>query len=206
MGRFIARCALIEQRFGCVVAVVHHMGKDPSRGGRGSNALNGAVDVTWQVEKGEARNTVTITEMKDGPEGQTWSFRLAPIDLDRNILPPSETCSETSTCFVELLSEASHAKQSETVSARPPRGVDGDLLKIIKRAIDEAGETNAGGLDVPPNVRAVSRDMLKKYCATTAWQDPDEKPDAFRAALSRSLRSLRSRDLIGMDAQHIWLT
>ena len=34
MGRFVNRCAAIEQHFGCVVVVVHHVGKDPTRGGR----------------------------------------------------------------------------------------------------------------------------------------------------------------------------
>jgi hypothetical protein len=34
--------------------VVHHMGKDTNRGARGSNALNGAADVTMFVEKSEA--------------------------------------------------------------------------------------------------------------------------------------------------------
>jgi RecA-family ATPase len=54
MGRFVTRCGAIERHFGCVVVVVHHMGKDASKGGRGSNALNGAADVTMTVEKSDA--------------------------------------------------------------------------------------------------------------------------------------------------------
>jgi AAA domain len=82
MGRFIIRCGEIERHYGCVVAVVHHMGKDASRGARGSNALNGAADVTISVEKGEAFSTVRVDEMKDGPEGQEWRFRLLPYPSD----------------------------------------------------------------------------------------------------------------------------
>lgn len=54
MGRFVTRCGELERRFDCLVAVVHHMGKNPAAGGRGSNALNGAADVTLTVEKGDA--------------------------------------------------------------------------------------------------------------------------------------------------------
>jgi len=81
MGRFVARCGSIERHFGCVVVVVHHVGKDPGRGSRGSNALNGASDVTMVVEKADGYSRVRIDEMKDGPEGQEWRFRLEPFQL-----------------------------------------------------------------------------------------------------------------------------
>ena len=81
MGRFVNRCSAIERHFGCLVVVVHHVGKDVSRGGRGSNSLNGAADVTMLVEKTEAYSKVRIDEMKDGREGQEWRFKLVPYDL-----------------------------------------------------------------------------------------------------------------------------
>jgi AAA domain-containing protein len=81
MMRFVARCSAIERHFGCVVVVVHHVGKDPTRGGRGSDSLNGAADVTMLVEKTESFSTVRVEEMKDGPEGQEWRFRLVPYLL-----------------------------------------------------------------------------------------------------------------------------
>ena len=81
MGRFVNRCSAIERHFECVVVVVHHVGKDPSRGSRGSNSLNGAADVTMIVEKNETLSKVRVDEMKDGREGQEWTFRLVPYDL-----------------------------------------------------------------------------------------------------------------------------
>lgn len=205
MGRFVNRCGTIERHFGCVVVVVHHVGKDPSRGGRGSNALNGAADVTMLVEKGEAHSTVTIEEMKDGREGQTWQFRLLSHVLERDFLDTSETTPEVSTCVVEIVSEPSTSKPAETKTKKSPRGVPGDLLKVIRRAIEEAGERNVESLAVPNNVRAVSRDNLKRYCTVMAWQDPVGKPDSFRGMLSRTLSALRASDLIGFDEGWIWL-
>jgi hypothetical protein len=96
MGRFIERCAAIERHFKCLVVVVHHVGKDATRGGRGSNAQNGAADVTMLVEKFETHSKVRIEEFKDGREGQEWTFRLAPYDLSATFsdscAPPSATC------------------------------------------------------------------------------------------------------------------
>ena len=205
MGRFVNRCSLIEKRYGCVVVVVHHVGKDASRGARGSNALNGAADVTLLVEKTEAHSKVRIDEMKDGREGQEWRFRLVPYLLSETSNTLSETSQEVSTCVVELLSEPSEAKVVASKAKRPPAGVAADLLKIVRRAIEEAGSTNVDSLAVPNNVRAVSRANLKKYCLIMAWQDQEDKPDAFRSMLSSNLSKLRSSDQIAFDKEWVWL-
>jgi hypothetical protein len=187
MGRFITRCGEIERHYGCAVVVVHHMGKDASRGARGSNALNGAADVTIAVEKSESYSTVRVDEMKDGPEGQEWRFRLAPYQLDETA---SEATAEPSTCVVELLSQPGAPQRADSKKDRaPPSGLAGDLLLVIRRAVDELGEINGGGAVVPKGVRAVSRDNLKRYCKIMAWQDPEGKPDSFRGMLSRHLRA-----------------
>lgn len=109
MGRFVNRCSMIERHYGCVVIVVHHVGKDASRGGRGSSALNGAADVTMLVEKTETFSKVRITEMKDGREDQEWRFHLVPYVLSATSDTPCATSAqptENSTCVVEILSNA----------------------------------------------------------------------------------------------------
>lgn len=205
MGRFVTRCSAIERHFSCLVVVVHHVGKDPTRGGRGSNALNGAADVTMLVEKTETFSTVRVEEMKDGREGQEWRFRLVPYLLSETSDTPSETSGEVSTCVVELLSEPTTAKPRDTKKAKAPKGVTGDLLKVIRRAVEDAGERNVDSVAVPNNVRAVSRANLKRYCTTMDWQDPEGKADSFRSMLNKTLSALRSADLIGFDRDWVWL-
>jgi AAA domain len=208
MGRFVNRCAAIERHFGCVVIVVHHVGKDPNRGGRGSNALNGAADVTMMVEKTDAFSTVRIDEMKDGREGQEWTFRLVPYDLKAQLFdrvaPLSESCA-FSTCIVEILSEPEKPQLRATFKAKPPIGVAGDLLNIIRRAVDEDGTTSPDSPAVPRNVRAVSRANLRRYCETMAWQDGAE-PRSWSAQLSNNLSKLRAARLIGFDKDWVWFT
>jgi hypothetical protein len=205
MGRFVNRCSAIERHFGCVVVVVHHVGKDPSRGGRGSNSLNGAADVTMLVDKTESFSTVRVEEMKDGREGQEWRFRLVPYLLSETSDTPSETSPEVSTCVVELLSQPSVAKPRETKKPKAPKGVTGDLLKVIRRAVEETGERNVESVAVPNNVRAVSKANLKRYCTTMDWQDAEGKPDSFRVMLNKNLSALRSTDFIGFDRDWVWL-
>jgi hypothetical protein len=205
MGRFVNRCAAIERHFRCLVVVVHHVGKDPTRGGRGSNA-NGAADVTLMVEKSETYSTVRIEEMKDGREGQEWRFRLVPYDLSAtksdSCAPPPQPV-ENSTCVVEILSEPGRAQPRATKKAEPPKGVAGDLFKIIRRAIDEAGTTGHRSVAVPHGNRAASRDDLKRYLQTAAWQD-GANDRSWSAQLSNGLSRLRDRGLIGFDREWVW--
>jgi hypothetical protein len=200
MGRLVNRCAAIERHFQCIVVVVHHVGKNPERGGRGSNALNGAADVTMIVEKTDAFSKVRIEEMKDGREGQEWRFRLVPYDLGATSLT-----SENGTCIVEIISEPSQAQQSATKSAKQPTGVAADLLKVLRRAIEEMGTINNGSIAVPNNVRAVKRADLKNYCGTMGWM-AEEEPKAFRARLSTNLSALRNHNIADFNAEWVWLT
>lgn len=208
MGRLVARCGAIERHFGCVIVLVHHVGKDPTRGGRGSNALNGAADVTMLVEKSESQSTVSVEEMKDGREGQQWRFRLAPFDLSATFsdgcAPPSEAV-ENSTCVVEILSQPGKAQLRATnAKPKPPKGLAGDLFKIVKRAIEDAGTTAHGSAAVPHQTRAASRDDLKRYCQTMAWQEGAEG-NSWRAQLSTNLSKLRDGGQIDFDREWVWL-
>ena len=71
----------IRDAFDCAVLIVHHCGIDASRP-RGHTALAGAVDAQLAVKRDGADNiTVTVERMKDGPEGDTITSALDPIDV-----------------------------------------------------------------------------------------------------------------------------
>jgi hypothetical protein len=110
---------------------------------------------------------------------------------------------ENSTCIVEILSEPGKAQLSATKKSKPPSGVAGDLLKIIRRAVDEMGTTSPDTAAVPNNTRAVTRDDLKKYCKTMGWQDEREN-NSWRAVLSTTLSQLRNKGAIGFDSEWVW--
>ena len=44
-----------------------------------------------------------------------------------------------------------------------------------------------------------------RYCKIMAWQDQDEKPDAFRAMLNKTLSQLRAADAIAFTQDWIWI-
>ncbi len=65
MNLFIQNCDRIREAFECCVLVVHHLGKDSSRGARGANNFRCALDAEFVLKKKEDVLTVTCTKSKD---------------------------------------------------------------------------------------------------------------------------------------------
>jgi|SRR5690554_2875435 len=82
VGAFVANLDALRDRWRATVLVVHHSGKDSTRGARGSTALRGAVDAEYRVTKDPA-GVVTLEagKMKDADTPERRAFRLAPVEL-----------------------------------------------------------------------------------------------------------------------------
>lgn len=82
MGRVIAHCKTLHAVTGATVVLVHHSGKDASRGARGWSGIKGALDAELEVTRSDNDRCVTISKMKDGTgEGTQYGFRLLDVPL-----------------------------------------------------------------------------------------------------------------------------
>lgn len=74
---------LIAASVGGLVVLVHHSGKDKSKGLRGHSSLHAALDAAISVERNVATGSRTwrISKMKDGEDGLFGSFELAVHQL-----------------------------------------------------------------------------------------------------------------------------
>lgn len=82
MGRFIQHLDEIRANWKCTVLVVHHTGKDKTRGARGNTALTGAIDAGYMVDRDELGNVnLEPTEMKDAELPSPLAFSLEGIKL-----------------------------------------------------------------------------------------------------------------------------
>lgn len=82
MGRFVQHLDEIRANWKCTVLVVHHTGKDESRGARGNSSLTGAIDAGYLVKR-DATGSVTFepTEMKDAELPPPISFALESVKV-----------------------------------------------------------------------------------------------------------------------------
>ncbi|WP_409408765.1 helicase RepA family protein [Acidithiobacillus ferriphilus] len=79
MGALVRACDAIRQRFGCVVALVHHSGHGQDRA-RGSSALKAAIDVEISVSKDGPIVTLASTKAKESEGFPGITFRLESVD------------------------------------------------------------------------------------------------------------------------------
>lgn len=81
MGRYIAGMKRLRDATGATVVVVHHSGKDESRGMRGSTALLGAMDTTVEVVRATDGKSVEVRvkKQKDAEREPPMRFNLENV-------------------------------------------------------------------------------------------------------------------------------
>lgn len=85
MGQFVNVIdQALKNRWGANVLLVHHSGKDATKGARGSSAIRGALDQEFSLEvKGDKGRTKILrcTKMKDAEKPEPINFELKKILL-----------------------------------------------------------------------------------------------------------------------------
>lgn len=83
MGLAVKAAQFIADAISGLVILIHHSGKDTSRGLRGHSVLNAAMDAVIAVERDRqtGRRTWRVTKMKDAEDGATAHFNLEVVKL-----------------------------------------------------------------------------------------------------------------------------
>lgn len=118
VGRALAHCKGIHRATGALVMLVHHSGKDASRGARGWSGLRAAADVELEVIRNDNARSLSVTKLKDGEDGAEFAFRLENV-----VLGLDDDGEEITSCIVE------HAEG--TVRRTKDKGPKGDVEKIV---------------------------------------------------------------------------
>jgi hypothetical protein len=81
MGVLIANTSRLQQLIGGVVVLVHHTGKDASRGLRGHSSLLAALDTAIEVQRNKAARGWQLVKSKEGEDGREHGFQLERVTL-----------------------------------------------------------------------------------------------------------------------------
>jgi len=81
MGRILAGMKRLQEVTSGLVLVVHHTGKDASKGLRGHSSLPAALDGAIEVERTAAGRSWSAAKVKDGEDGKAVAFQLHRIVL-----------------------------------------------------------------------------------------------------------------------------
>jgi hypothetical protein len=84
MGEILQACKWLQGQIGGLVVLVHHTGKDTTKGARGHSSLFAALDGAIEVEKSNDKRSWSIAKAKDGQDGKNFPFNLKVHNLGKD--------------------------------------------------------------------------------------------------------------------------
>lgn len=138
MGALIRACDLIRQETGAAVLLIHHSGKDSTRGARGHSSLRAAVDTEIEVTGQANPRQAKVTKQRDLPSGDALAFDLEPIELGRD----PETGEAITACIIVHREEIPPRRKE-------PRGTNQQLLLgAIRERVRATGSSIIASIDL----------------------------------------------------------
>lgn len=173
VGQAVAHCDIIHRKTGAMVLLVHHSGKDATKGARGSGALRAAADLEIEVVQTREYRAATVTKQKDGADSAEYQFKLAEIAIGMD-----EDDELITSCTVEHCATSVHPGERKT----NPEGANEKLIYKYMEGI-------LGG--------SIKRDELIEN--TFEMLDHDAAPgqkDRRKERVSRAIKSLARKNLL----------
>lgn len=139
MGLAIAGVKHLQRELGGLVLLIHHSGKDASKGLRGHSSLLAALDASIEVSREGDKREWRIGKAKDGVDGAGHPFALETVSLGVD-----DDLTEITSCVVK---PSSHAP-GKSSQPKAPTGINqkiawGVLQKLFQEAADSTGLDDA---------------------------------------------------------------
>jgi len=204
MGAFIQATGKIQNRYRCSLMVLHHAGKDTTKGLRGHSSLLGAVDTQMEIMRfpETMKGLILMSKQKDGQDGQRYGFEAVSVDIDRSDLG----LENGSSLVIEARETAENEVQGEQKKQPPDREGKGLLQKYLDQALYQAMVKAPQDLMVGGSmVVATSNENWKSQVAILAAMDGIEAtPKQLTDLIYSGKRRLQKRDLGGFTDKMAW--
>lgn len=189
IAALVASLDALRAATGAHVMLVHHSGKDLSRGARGHSSLRAAIDTEIVLARDEEAGEVTATveKQRDGPTGARFAFRLRQVELGED-----QDGDPVTTCRVAPLSGP---------AAAGLRGPARKALAALAALLEAEGEVQRaphlpGGPSVP----------VRRWAAACGEEGLTAKGgrEAERKAFQRARRELEDAGAVCVRDESVW--
>jgi hypothetical protein len=172
----LSACKAIHAATGATVILVHHAGKDASKGARGWSGMKAALDFEVEVTRDPADDTrvARISKQKDGEDNARYGFRLERIQLEGIV---DEDGEPIWSCYVEPIDVLPKA-----AGRKLPRLGPNELV-VEKAALAVCGLAGQATVD------AVVAEAARLMAAPEAGERDQRRATARRALTSYAAKS-----------------
>lgn len=196
MGNLVRNCDRIREATGAHVLLIHHSGKDASKGARGHSLLHAAVDTAIEISR-DGKNGIIAAHVRKQREldcSGAFAYTLKPMLLGYN-----QRGKPVTSCVVE------HVDAAPADSANPTRlklGANETIcLAALKQSLAEAGVPAPGDPHYPPRATIVGVQMWRRYAEMRLTGESKYKKQKF----DRAAVSLQSKGLVQKWGLYAWL-
>lgn len=202
MARYLAAAAAIEERFKCLVVIVHHCGIDADRP-RGHSSLPAAVDVQLRVDRTDnLQATLTVELAKDFAEGTEIFYRLEVVNVGTD--PDGDAISS----LVVLPLDKTGPPPSKRKSVKGLGATQKNALTALTECTAESGIDPPQTFQLPAGIKVVTLDQWKEQLFRSGVLDrktrPDGKKQNWASKWDRLRNSLLERSHIGIIENSVW--
>lgn len=194
MGAFLTNIDKLATITGAFVLLIHHSGKDASKGARGHSSLNGAVGFEMVINREQGEPGIAkVAKLREGEAGAEFGFNLKGVDLgfDQDGDPVSSA--------VAVSANLEDAKQKV-----------GELIGGTQRAVWAAfleyvldhGKPTPIGTGFPDRSRPAVRDIDFVNFATGRLTDVDEKNR--KKVVRKTIKDLKAKGRFADNNNLIW--
>lgn len=194
MGQIIAAAKQLQTLVGGLVLLVHHTGKDASKGLRGHSSLHAALDAAIEVRRDGDRREWLIAKSKDGEDGATHPFKLDVVELGTD-----EDGEPVTSCVIHPLEKSAEVLRRPLPPKSGNQRVVWDALGEIFR---QAGNVNPEGApDTLPQGRpCITLAAAIEQTRTRLVCDPKRQTERAQAAI----RGLVDRGILCHERGFVW--
>lgn len=195
MGAFVANIALLSELTGAFVLIIHHGGKDESKGARGHSSLTGAVDFSCEIKRDPDKpGRLHVTKLRDGQDGAKYDFNIHAVDLG------ADEDGDRVTAPVAIDFATADAKATR---ARKPQGINQErVFKDFDIFVRDHGVATpiGAGFPGPGQVKAVDEAAFRHFAA----QNIGGEVKYQARNVSRALDPLIDRKLLKSNGGLLW--
>lgn len=194
MGEILEAAKHLQALIAGLVVVVHHTGKDATKGLRGHSSLFAALDAAIEVSRNGERREWEIAKAKDGADGGAHPFKLQVVPLGFD-----DDSDAVTSCVV-----APDTITDDIRRLKLPQGGNQKLiLDAIRRLLQDAGPHTPPGMPgcVPSGKLAIELEAALPKLAESLTVAPDKRTSRTRDAIT----GLVTRGVLGFGNGWLWL-
>ncbi|WP_306114188.1 MULTISPECIES: helicase RepA family protein [unclassified Roseovarius] len=189
MGAFVRNIDFIRAQTGAHIMVIHHSGKDTSKGARGSGSLRAAVDTEIELTRSGNVIMAETRKQRDMPTGQVFAYTLRGVEIGID-----EDGDKVTSAVVEQTDPV-----AKTIKITGQQKI---ALQALDDALAHHGTKQHGDM-FPDNRNCVSTDIWKEFCTRHALSD-GESDSARRKAFFSAKKGLQEKEVIRIVDDYVW--